>query len=278
MPRTPATGRCNPAARWASCPRSSSSAGRSCRPSFIALPPAQRAGLDLLSAADILVIRDVAVPDLLPVVAARRREGRLTVYEPGARLFAPSSTNAGGDLAARSLPAQLARLADGVQVGGFGLDAQLDAVNPRRARFPSQLWEMPAASTAGPRRRPGHRLDGRRGRARGPGRRAPGAGRHPGATPRGAGRRPGRTRDRRGPGDVAQRPGDAGGRWHRVGQRALSGRHRHRPLAAGGRVARPFGLGRPRAGVRGAWRAGDRRRRRPVPRVGPRRADRPRLP
>ncbi|HSS38180.1 MAG TPA: hypothetical protein VLT58_05375, partial [Polyangia bacterium] len=105
--------------------------------------PGAPAGGDLLGAADILVIRDVAVPDLLAVVAARRREGRLTVFEPGARLFAPASTGGGGDLATRSLAPQLARLADGVQVGGFGLEAQLDAVNPRRARFPSQLWEMP---------------------------------------------------------------------------------------------------------------------------------------
>ncbi|MFL5304979.1 MAG: glycosyltransferase [Polyangia bacterium] len=113
-------------------------------PELYRAAPGGAPGVDLLSAADILVIRDVAVPDLLPVVAARRREGRLTIYEPGARLFPPGSTNAGGDLAPRSLAPQLARLADGVQVGGFGLEAQLDAVNPRRARFPSHLWEMPA--------------------------------------------------------------------------------------------------------------------------------------
>ncbi len=101
------------------------------------------AGTDLLTAADILIIRDVAAPDLLPVVAARRREGRLTVFEPGSRLFAPPSTGALGDLGARSLTPQLARLADGVQVGGIGLEAQLDALNPRRALFPSHLWEMP---------------------------------------------------------------------------------------------------------------------------------------
>ncbi|MES1209008.1 MAG: glycosyltransferase [Pseudomonadota bacterium] len=113
--------------------------------------PGAPAGSDLLSAADILVIRDVAAPDLLSVVATRRREGRLTVFEPGARLFATASTNAGGDLAARSLPPQLARLADGVQVGGFGLESQLDAVNPRRARFPSHLWEMPRRPEPRPR-------------------------------------------------------------------------------------------------------------------------------
>ncbi|HVY38508.1 MAG TPA: glycosyltransferase [Polyangia bacterium] len=109
--------------------------------------PGAAPGVDLLTAADILIIRDAAVPDLFPVVAARRREGRLTVFEPGARLFARGATNAGGDLAARSLAPQLARLADGVQIGGFGLDAQLEAVNARRARFPSQLWEKPQPET-----------------------------------------------------------------------------------------------------------------------------------
>ncbi|HVT07078.1 MAG TPA: glycosyltransferase [Polyangia bacterium] len=109
--------------------------------------PGAAPGVDLLAAADILIIRATAVPDLLPVVAARRREGRLTVFEPGARLFARGSANTGGDLAARSLTPQLARLADGVQIGGFGLEAQLEAVNARRTRFPSQLWEMPAPET-----------------------------------------------------------------------------------------------------------------------------------
>jgi hypothetical protein len=101
------------------------------------------AGTDLLAAADVLVLRDVADPDLLPVVAARRREGRLTVFEPGPRLMPAASAEALADLAARSLAPQLARLADGVQVSGFGLEAQLDALNPRRARFPSHLWEVP---------------------------------------------------------------------------------------------------------------------------------------
>ena len=119
-------------------------------------------GSDLLTAADILVIRDVAVPDLLPVVAARRREGRLTVFEPGARLFAPPSTDAIGELVVRSLAPQLARLADGVQVAGVGAEAQLDALNPRRARFPSQLWEMPPRE---PRGRAGGLVIGWTGRA-----------------------------------------------------------------------------------------------------------------
>ena len=207
----PSTAPCSPAARWASCPRWRSSAAPSFRPSFIAPRPARRRASISLSAADILVIRDVAVPDLLAVVAARRREGRLTVFEPGARLFAPASTNAGGDLAARSLAPQLARLADGVQVGGFGLEAQLDAVNPRRARFPEPALGDAAARTARPRRRPGHRLDRRRGRARRSRRRAPGAGRRPRTPPRRTRRRSGGPRGRRGPVGAAQRAGDAGG-------------------------------------------------------------------
>ncbi len=108
--------------------------------------PIQRdTGGDLLSAADVLVIRDVADPDLLPVVASRRREGRLTVFEPGARLLPGPVSHGSGDLALRGLGPQLARLADGLQLPGAGLEGQLDAINPRRARFTSQLWEAPPA-------------------------------------------------------------------------------------------------------------------------------------
>lgn len=106
------------------------------------IPEAQ--GRDLLTAADVLVIRDVGDPDLLPLLAARRREGRLTVFEPGDRLLAAPGAEPLSDLAARSVAPQLARLADGVQVAGSGLEEQLDALNPRRACFPSQLWEIAA--------------------------------------------------------------------------------------------------------------------------------------
>jgi tetratricopeptide (TPR) repeat protein len=113
-----------------------------------------REGGDLLSTADVLVIRDVADPDLLPVLALRRREGRLTVFEPGARLLPGPVTDPGSDPSGdpsrdgslRGLAPQLARLADGLQLPGFGMETQLDAINPRRARFPSQLWDAPPAA------------------------------------------------------------------------------------------------------------------------------------
>ncbi len=108
----------------------------------------------LLMAADILVIRDVADPDLLPVIAARRRNGRLTVYEIGAHVFArPATAGAaadGEDLAARSLPPQLARQADCLQLATAALDAEFAGLNPRRAIFPSQLWDAPAAPSSRP--------------------------------------------------------------------------------------------------------------------------------
>jgi len=108
-------------------------------------PIAAADGRDLLTAADVLVIRDVGDPDLLPLLAARRREGRLTVFEPGQRLLAAPGAAPLADLAARSVVPQLARLADGVQVAGPGLEGQLGPLNPRRACFPSQLWEMSEA-------------------------------------------------------------------------------------------------------------------------------------
>jgi tetratricopeptide (TPR) repeat protein/glycosyltransferase involved in cell wall biosynthesis len=104
------------------------------------------AGGDLLMAADVLVIRDVADADLLPVLALRRREGRLTVFEPGQRLLPGPPGEIDGDLATRGLGPQLGRLADGLQLAGAGLEAQLDGINPRRALLPSQLWDAPPAA------------------------------------------------------------------------------------------------------------------------------------
>jgi len=108
----------------------------------------------LLLAADVLVIRDVADPDLLPVIAARRRNGRLTVYEISSHIFArPAAQGApsgGEDLAARSLPPQLARQADCLQLASAELDAQFAGLNPRRAIFPSQLWDAPVAPAPRP--------------------------------------------------------------------------------------------------------------------------------
>jgi tetratricopeptide (TPR) repeat protein len=106
----------------------------------------------LLLDADILVIRDVADPDLLPVIAARRRNGRLTIYEIGSHVFARPTGNATPsdeeDLAARSLRPQLARQADGLQLATAALDAEFAGLNPRRAIFPSQLWDAPVGRPA----------------------------------------------------------------------------------------------------------------------------------
>jgi tetratricopeptide (TPR) repeat protein len=43
------------------------------------------------------------------------------------------------------MPAHLARHADGLQLSTPALDARFGALNPRRAVFPSQLWDAPAA-------------------------------------------------------------------------------------------------------------------------------------
>jgi tetratricopeptide (TPR) repeat protein len=100
----------------------------------------------VLLTADVLVLRDVADPDLLPIIAARRRHGVLTVYEITSHLYAaPGGADRGRpvDLIARALPSLLARQADGVQFATRTLEAQFSALNPRRAVFPSQLWDAP---------------------------------------------------------------------------------------------------------------------------------------
>lgn len=103
--------------------------------------------------ADVLVIHDVADPDLLPIVAARRRHRKLSVYEVTRHLFAaaPAPTTPLGpagppgppDLIQRSLRPLLARQADCLQVSTPALDAHCATLNPRRAVFPNQLWDAP---------------------------------------------------------------------------------------------------------------------------------------
>lgn len=102
--------------------------------------------------ADVLVIHDVAEPDLLPIVAARRRNRKLSVYEITRHLFATPPA-AGGparppDLVQRSLRPLLARQADCLQVSTAALDTHCAALNPRRAVIPNQLWDAPPPTPA----------------------------------------------------------------------------------------------------------------------------------
>jgi tetratricopeptide (TPR) repeat protein/glycosyltransferase involved in cell wall biosynthesis len=120
----------------------------------LASPALVRAGL--LEDADVLVISDAADPDLLPVLEARRRRQRLTVYELATHPFAPPrhgrTAARAGDLVLRGMPAHLARHADCLQLATAALDVRFGALNPRRAVFPSQRWDAPPAPS--PRARP----------------------------------------------------------------------------------------------------------------------------
>jgi tetratricopeptide (TPR) repeat protein len=112
----------------------------------LASPALARSGL--LDEADIVVLADAADPDLLPIVEARRRQRRLTIYEIGSHLFAPPrharTAARARDLTLRGMASHLARQADGLQLATPELDARFGALNARRAVFPSQLWEAPA--------------------------------------------------------------------------------------------------------------------------------------
>ncbi len=100
------------------------------------------------------MIRDVADPDLLPDhrgPSPQRPAHRLRDRQP--RLRATGRGQRGDrreDLAARSLPPQLARQADCLQLATAALDAQFAGLNPRRAIFPSQLWDAPGVRSARP--------------------------------------------------------------------------------------------------------------------------------
>ncbi|HET6149913.1 MAG TPA: glycosyltransferase [Polyangia bacterium] len=116
----------------------------------------------LVDDADVLVLCDVVDADFLPIMSARRRRRRLTVYEINDHFLAPQPWNPTAYLAAnlisRSLSSQLARHADCLQLTVDALARRFGHLNARRAIFPNQLWEAPvlppgdeiAATTAGP--------------------------------------------------------------------------------------------------------------------------------
>ena len=102
----------------------------------------------LFDEADVLVLCDVVDADFLPVIEARRRRRRLTVYEINDHFLAPQPWNPTAYLAAnlisRSLSSQLARQSDCLQLTVDQLDRRFGHLNPRRAIFANQLWEAPA--------------------------------------------------------------------------------------------------------------------------------------
>jgi len=106
----------------------------------------------LLDEADVLVLGDVIDADFLPVIEARRRQRRLSVYEINEHFLAPQSWSPTAYLAtnliSRSLSSQLARQSDCLQVTVGELERRFGHLNPRRAVFPNQLWTWPPATPA----------------------------------------------------------------------------------------------------------------------------------
>jgi tetratricopeptide (TPR) repeat protein len=109
------------------------------------LTPAAHA---LIDDADVLVLCDVVDADFLPIIEARRRRRRLTVYEINDHFLAPQPWNPTAYLAAnlisRSLSSQLARQADCLQLTVEALARRFGHLNARRAVFANQLWDPPA--------------------------------------------------------------------------------------------------------------------------------------
>jgi tetratricopeptide (TPR) repeat protein len=108
----------------------------------------------LLEEADVLVLCDVVDADFLPVIEARRRRRRLSVYEINDHFQAPQPWSATAYLAtnyiSRSLSSQLARQSDCLQLTVPELDRRFGHLNPRRAIFPNQLWAPPPPPAAEP--------------------------------------------------------------------------------------------------------------------------------
>ncbi len=109
------------------------------------LTPAAHA---LIDDAEVLVLCDVVDADFLPIIEARRRRRRLTVYEINDHFLAPQPWNPTAYLAAnlisRSLSSQLARQADCLQMTVEALAKRFGHLNARRAVFANQLWDPPA--------------------------------------------------------------------------------------------------------------------------------------
>ena len=125
-----------------------------------------------------------------------------------ARRGSEGAADRGEDLAARSLPPQLARQADCLQLATAALDAQFAGLNPRRAIFPSQLWDAPVVRSSARRRSRGHRVGAARGAERADLRAgAPRAGGRARAPSRGARRRSWATRAAGRAGGAARRRG-----------------------------------------------------------------------
>jgi tetratricopeptide (TPR) repeat protein len=109
-----------------------------------------------LLTADVLVLRQVVEPDLLPIVEERRQTGRLTVYELHDHVLAPQAYTGAAALAKnpllRSLSCQLGARAHALVLRGAALERTFAHLQPptRRAVFPDQLWELPPVRARAP--------------------------------------------------------------------------------------------------------------------------------
>ena len=97
--------------------------------------------------ADVLVLCMVAEPDLLLVVARRRAEGRLTVYEINDDILSPQPWNPVAYLARnpvmRSLFSRLGASSDAIQFSTAALAISYGHLGGRQAVFKNQLWQPP---------------------------------------------------------------------------------------------------------------------------------------
>jgi tetratricopeptide (TPR) repeat protein len=118
------------------------------------LSPTLHAGLH---SADVLILCDVVDPDLLAVVDARRRAGRLTVYEINDHFLAVKAGNAtaylGKNPLLRSLSSRLASCAHALQFNVPELAREFAHLGPTRAVLLNQLWEVPEKPARPPRDR-----------------------------------------------------------------------------------------------------------------------------
>jgi tetratricopeptide (TPR) repeat protein len=113
------------------------------------LSPALHAGL---TTADVLVLCDVVDPDLVAIVEARRRAGRLTVYEINDHFLAVKAGNPTGYMGKspllRSLSSLLAARSHAIQFSVPELAREFAHLGATSAVFVNHLWDVPETTPA----------------------------------------------------------------------------------------------------------------------------------
>ncbi len=105
-----------------------------------------RAKLDLMRFADLLVLNNICDPDILPVIEARKKSGKITVYELADDLADMPACNPRGEFYRESknllLVKRLANYCDALQFSSRELQRKYGYLNAISVVFPNHILEV----------------------------------------------------------------------------------------------------------------------------------------